>query len=236
MPLIGITSDSTEINGRETYFVYTAYANAVKQCNGIPVLLVNTKAAGFTVERIDGLVIAGGDFDIPAAMYGEDAVVETKTCPERTRFESEVYTESLKRGIPVLGICGGMQLINVIAGGSLFQDIKKRVPDSLDHLHGNHEIILKSGTLLSGIIKQNRIITNTNHHQSVKKTGKGVIVSAKAEDGIIEAIELKDFPGILGVQWHPERMDAEMLSIYRWLITQALKYRKTRSGLHISHI
>ncbi len=225
MPLIGITSDSREINDKQAYFVYKAYADAVEKCNGIPVLITYTANAKALVDRIDGLIVTGGGFDIPPAMYGEEPIMPLKTIPERTAFESAVYIESLKKDIPVLGICGGMQLINVIAGGSLYQDIKKQVPYSRDHTKGEHVISITHGSLFSRIIRQNRPTTNTSHHQSIKEPGKGIAVSAKADDGIIEAIELKDFKKVLGIQWHPERMGQDMLQIYQWFVTMAQKFR-----------
>jgi putative glutamine amidotransferase len=226
-PLIGITSDLQEINDKQAYFVYRAYADAVGKYNGIPVLITYTGNAKVIVDRLDGLVITGGGFDIPPAMYGEQAIMPLKTIRERTALESSLYVESLKKGIPVLGVCGGMQLINVIAGGSLYQDIKKQAPGNpdhfIDHSKGSHGVTVKPNTFLHGIIGKNRTTINTSHHQAVKEPGKDIIVSAKAGDGIIEAIEHGDFPNVLGVQWHPERMGQDMPSIYKWLVAAAQK-------------
>ena len=228
MPLIGITSDIQTFNDKQAYFVYKAYTDAIERFNGIPVLLTYTNYVNELVNKIDGLVITGGDFDIPPAMYGEEAIVPVKTLPQRTAFEPAVYIEALKKGIPVLGVCGGMQLINVVAGGTLYQDIKLQLKTNIDHSSGTHNVIIeKKDTILQGIIKKHNLITNTSHHQSVKEPGEGVVASARAEDGVIEAIELKDFPYVLGVQWHPERMENDMLSIYQWLVVQA----QTKKGV-----
>ena len=220
-PLIGITADAGEINNRPSFFIYKAYTQAVERAGGIPVLLTETAKVQALVKRIDGLVITGGGFDIPPAMYGEEPLIELTTIPERTAFESAVYTESLKKGIPVLGVCGGMQLINVIAGGSLYQDIKKQAPASRDHSKGDHRITLEPHTILYGIIGKNTATANTSHHQAIKEPGKEIIVSARADDGVIEAIEHRDFPYVLGVQWHPERMGDDMLKIYAWFVARA---------------
>ncbi len=224
-PFIGITADTGEINNRPSFFIYKAYTQAVEHAGGIPVLLTDTAKIQGLVERIDGLVITGGNFDISPAMYGEQPVMALQTVPERTAFEAAVYIESLKRGIPVLGVCGGMQLINVIAGGSLYQDIKIQAPKSYDHSKGEHGIAITHHTTLHAFIKKDRTTINTSHHQAIKEPGKGITVSAKADDGIIEAIEHRDFPNVLGVQWHPERMGQDMLSIYKWLVTATSERR-----------
>lgn len=220
-PFIGITADVRELNKKQAYVVYRSYADAVEKENGLPVFIPYTGRVKDLVDRIDGLVITGGDFDIPPAMYGEEPVMDLRTVPERTAFESAVYTESLKKGIPVLGVCGGCQLINVLAGGSLYQDIKKQVSKSLDHGKGEHRVCVSHGTILHNILVQNKTMTNSSHHQAVKEPGRGVIVSARSDDGIVEAIELKDYRNVLGMQWHPERMGQDMLLIYRWLVTKA---------------
>ncbi|MCL4477606.1 MAG: gamma-glutamyl-gamma-aminobutyrate hydrolase family protein [Deltaproteobacteria bacterium] len=218
-PLIGITVDLGKINDKNAYFVYRSYADAVEQCGGIPILLVYTKAVTAMVKRIDGLVITGGGFDIPPSMYGENNIYNLKTNPERTGFESQLLMEALKRHIPVLGVCGGMQLINVISGGSLYQDIKTQIPHALNHSSGEHEINIEQNTLLYSIINNQNILINTSHHQSVKEPGNGVIISAKSSDGVAEAIELSYYPDVVGVQWHPERIQDN--SVYEWLVKRA---------------
>ncbi len=223
IPLIGVTSDITGINNKQAYFAYKAYTDAIEKSNGIPVLLTYTNYVKILACRLAGLVITGGDFDIPPAMYGEQPIMSLKKMHERTAFESAIYIEALKKGIPVLGVCGGMQLINVIAGGSLYQDIKIQVPKSHNHSKGEHGIVIEHHTILHTLIKQDKTKTNTSHHQAIKEPGRGITVSAIADDGIIEAVEPKDFPNVLGVQWHPERMGEDMLSIYEWLVTAAQK-------------
>jgi putative glutamine amidotransferase len=225
VPLIGVTSDIKEINNKQAYFVYKAYTDAIEKSNGIPVLLTYTDYVKALANRLDGLVITGGDFDIPPAMYGEQPITSLKKMQERTTFESAMYIEALKKGIPVLGVCGGCQLINVIAGGSLYQDIKAQMQTNLDHTKGSHDVKIEPNTTLHGIIGQDRTTVNTSHHQAVKTLGKDIIVSAIADDGIIEAIEHRDFPHVLGIQWHPERMGQDMLPIYKWLVTAASERR-----------
>ncbi|MGB9736070.1 MAG: gamma-glutamyl-gamma-aminobutyrate hydrolase family protein [bacterium] len=222
-PIVGITPDRKDINNRRAYFTYKAYVDAIEESNGIPIILTYTGNAKALIEQIDGLLITGGNFDIPPEMYGEKPILPLKTIKERTLFESNIYIEALKKGIPVLGVCGGMQLINVIAGGSLYQDIKTQIKTNIDHGNGTHQVNIKPRSILHKILRQSRLTTNTSHHQAIKKPGKGVIVSARAVDGIIEAIELKEFPDVIGVQWHPERMQENVNLIYRWLVTSAQK-------------
>jgi putative glutamine amidotransferase len=221
IPLIGITADTGDINSRPSYFIYKAYILAVERAGGIPVLLTETPQVHDLVGRLDGLVISGGNFDISPALYGEAPLMNLVTLPDRTAFEAAVYIESLIKGVPVLGICGGCQLINVIAGGSLYQDIKLQVPASRDHTQGEHLVVIEPRTTLHSILGQDSTPANTSHHQAVREPGRDIIVSARAGDGVIEAIEHRDFPNVLGIQWHPERMDQDMQGIYRWLVAQA---------------
>ncbi len=231
-PLIGITPDSDEVHDKRAYFVYRSYADAVEKYGGIPVLLTYTSGVKELADWMDGLVITGGNFDIPPAMYGEEPLARLREMPERTAFESALYLESLKRRLPVLGICGGCQLINVVAGGSLYQDIahqsRPRGGHPVDHARGTHRIAVGPHTTLAQVLKRTRALTNTSHHQAVKDAGRGVVVSAHASDGVPEAIELNEFPNVLGVQWHPERMGAGMLSIYGWLVARAREYTNRR--------
>jgi putative glutamine amidotransferase len=129
---------------------------------------------------------------------------------ERTESEMIVLEEAINRNIPVLGICGGMQLINVFFGGSLYQDINSQLPKALNHENGSeHEISIEDDTILKRIIHAERFAAKSHHHQSVKVLGKGLRVNAKSSDGIIEGIEApRSF--ILGIQWHPEVDEGEI--------------------------
>jgi putative glutamine amidotransferase len=160
---------------------------------------------------IDGLVITGGAFDIPPSFYGESDVHPTVELKEqRTAFEFAITRAAVERDIPVLGICGGQQLLNVVLGGSLIQHIPDAVPNALAHEQPNprtepgHTVSIAKDSLLHRIVGKTEISVNSAHHQAVKKAAPGAIVNALAPDGVIEGIELPGKRFCLGVQWHPE--------------------------------
>lgn len=159
------------------------------------------------LERIDGLLLTGSGPDIDPESYGERRRFPFKTVhPKRFLLERELFRQALKKNMPILGICGGMQLMNVAAGGSLYQDIKGQIPKAMQHQRGGkpaHLIEVKQGTLLSKILKGNRLRVNSAHHQGVKQVAPGYVVNAEADDGVIEGIEAVGYPFVLGVQWHP---------------------------------
>lgn len=129
---------------------------------------------------------------------------------ERTIFEYKLIESCLKNNKPLLAICGGEQLLNVVMGGTLFQDINEEVETNIEHEQknprneGSHSIEIVNNTKLAGIVKTNKIFVNSAHHQAVKKVGKDLIVNANSDDGIIEGIEHKNLKFCIGVQWHPE--------------------------------
>jgi putative glutamine amidotransferase len=160
---------------------------------------------------LDGLLISGGDFDIHPSFYGEKPIAGLgKIKHERTQFELELARCALTRDLPMLGICGGAQAINVALGGSLYQDIATQNPNAGEHQKskkketGGHRIRIEIGTCLRQIIKRRTLEVNTTHHQAVKALGKGLIINATAEDGVIEGIESARHSFVLGLQWHPE--------------------------------
>jgi putative glutamine amidotransferase len=128
----------------------------------------------------------------------------------RTEFELEVTEQALKKDLPVLGICGGAQAINVALGGSLYQDIATQIPGAGAHEQsarkerGGHRVDIAAGSRLHAIVERRKLEVNTTHHQAVKDVGHGLVVNATAEDGVIEGIESTRHRWILGVQWHPE--------------------------------
>ena len=228
---IGVTLDVDE--GDRCYRIKRAYLDAVLAAGGLPVLLPHAEAvAAAYLALLDGLVVTGGDFDVPPELYGEARRTECGTCkPERTRFEKELLEAALASGLPVLGICGGMQLLNVVRGGTLYQDLPSEAgvegheqPPPKDA--PTHPVKVAAGTLLwrhlGPGVPEHRV--NSTHHQAVREPGTGVLVAATAPDGTIEAIELPDLPFAMGVQWHPEAVlkhDARHAGLFAGLVEAA---------------
>ncbi|WHQ47067.1 MAG: gamma-glutamyl-gamma-aminobutyrate hydrolase family protein [Candidatus Midichloria sp.] len=216
-PIIGITVDFLNHKSYSKYPWYALkknYADAISSFGGVPILLsCNTRNIADYVKIIDGLIITGGDFDIDPHYYGQNITSETvRINSTRTNFEIEILRQFLDLNRPVLGICGGMQLINIIKGGSLIQDIAEEMGSSF-HKQGmpkhitTHTARIKNGTILHNILQKEIIDVNTSHHQAVKTLGDGVILSAEAPDKIIEAVEIPDYKFCLGIQWHPEYLE-----------------------------
>lgn len=220
-PLIGITPDirtprpgPSGNKSEPVIILQERYARAILDGGGAPVILAVTSsrtAIRQFIDHLDGIIVSGGNFDIHPKYYGEEpmaALGEVKQ--ERTEFELELISLALHRDLPLLGVCGGAQAINVVLGGSLYQDIATQAPHSLEHQRGDlkeqggHKIKINDGTKLKQIVGREQLEVNTTHHQAVKTVGKGLIVNATAEDGIIEGIESPKHSFVLGLQWHPE--------------------------------
>ncbi len=155
--------------------------------------------------------MTGGNFDINPILYGEKPLEPLREIKkQRTQFELELISLALERDLPILGVCGGQQAINVVLGGSLYQDIARQVPHALEHeqttpkVKSSHSINILPETKLHRIVRCKVLKVNTTHHQAVKDPGRGLITNATAEDGIIEGIESQEHSFVLGVQWHPE--------------------------------
>jgi putative glutamine amidotransferase len=163
------------------------------------------------LAMLDGLVVTGGAFDVDPALYGAAERHGTVKLKERrTRFEWAITQGAVNLNLPLLGICGGQQLLNVVLGGTLIQHIPDALPTALAHEQPNprtepgHEVIVVPGTLLHRITGTERLPVNSAHHQAAERVGPGIVASGRAPDGIIEAIEDPRRPFCLGVQWHPE--------------------------------
>lgn len=204
-PVIGITTDLKD----EHFLIEDKYALVLSKSGGVPLLIPSiTGDTGLlenTVERIDGLLLPGSR-DMDPKFYNEEPGPEIRPMSiERTETEFALLDLALTRGIPVLGICGGMQLINVHFGGSLYQDIRAFVQSALPHEKGAvHVIEVSEGSRLAEITGESRFEVKSYHHQAVNRIGKGLKASAAAPDGIVEGIESGSGPFVLGVQWHPE--------------------------------
>ena len=234
-PLIGLPLDSDEgegISRTARYGLRANYADAIAEAGGMPVGLPHAPdAVEAYADRLDALVVTGGAFDVDPAMFGADVKHATVTLkPNRTSFELGITKAMLQRKKPVLGICGGQQLLNVILGGTLIQHIEDEVKDSLLHEQPNprsqpgHAVKVTPGSLLHKIAGEAEIKVNSAHHQAVKSVGPGIVVNAVASDGVIEGIEDPRLPFCIGVQWHPEfRIAAADKKLFQALIAAAAK-------------
>ena len=212
--LIGVTLDSEQPGGYSKFPWYALrqnYCEAVVNAGGLPVPLPHEpEQAEAYLDRLDG-IITGGAFDVDPAMFGADSRHATvKTKERRTAFELALTQGALKRDMPVLGICGGQQLLHVILGGKLHQHIPDAVANALAHEQPNprnepgHSVRIVPDTLLHRLAQVDTMQVNSAHHQAASDEPKGVIVNATAEDGVIEGIEAPAYRFCLGVQWHPE--------------------------------
>lgn len=214
-PLIGLSLDSEEAGGWSKmpwYALRQNYCAAVAASGGLPVALPHeAEAAEAYLDKLDGLVITGGAFDVDPSLFGADSKHATvKTKDARTRFELAILNGALARDLPILGICGGQQLLNVALGGTLIQHIPDSVPDALPHEQPNprteagHSVTLVQGTRLHAICGADELQVNSAHHQAAAEVGDGVVINARAPDGVIEGIEAPDRRFCIGVEWHPE--------------------------------
>ncbi len=217
-PVIGITLDSEPASPPGTgYSLYPWYAlrenymDSIADAGGLPVALAHHAAlAGEMLGRLDALVVTGGAFDVDPDLYGGGARHETVTLKAgRTAAELALLRGALARDMPVLGICGGQQLLAVALGGTLIQHIPDAVPEGLPHEQPNprhqagHAVEIVPGTLLAGIVGAATMQVNSSHHQAVREAGSAR-VNARAPDGVIEGIEDPAYRFCLGLQWHPE--------------------------------
>jgi putative glutamine amidotransferase len=214
-PVVGVTLDSEPAGGyakQSWYALRQNYCDVVAAAGGLPVGLPHEpEFADHYLALIDGLIVTGGAFDVDPALYGAVERHRTVTLKEcRTRFEWAVTQGAVERDLPVLGICGGQQLLNVVLGGTLSQHIPDEVPGALAHEQPNprtepgHDVMVLAGSLLHRITGADVLAVNSAHHQAAERAGDGVVVSATSPDGVIEAIEDPRRRFCLGVQWHPE--------------------------------
>ena len=214
-PLIGLTLDAEPAGGWSKlpwYALRQNYFSAVIAAGGLPVALPHTpELAAEYLDAVDGLLVTGGAFDVDPGLWGGGAPHPRVTLkPGRTDFELAATRHALAQDQPVLGICGGQQLLAVALGATLIQHIPDELPSDIAHEQPNprtepgHAVEITPGTLLARITGATRMAVNSAHHQAVKAVGAGLIVNAVAPDGLIEGIEGTAHRFALGVQWHPE--------------------------------
>lgn len=226
-PLIGVTPWYDY--EKEMPFVRKGYFEGIMEAGGLPVLLpytTNPEILGQALDRCDGLLLTGGP-DVDPALYGEkNLACNGFISPERDALEIFLTNRALAENRPILGICRGMQVMNVAGGGTLYQDIGSQLghPEKLKHSQEapkwfpTHEITLEKGSRVRSWFDAGVARVNSFHHQAVKASAKGYSSTAHAPDGVAEAMEHDSHPFAVGVQWHPElmwQMDSTVLRMFR---------------------
>jgi len=218
-PLILATTSSDPQRYRTPYVVLgSPYLEAVEKVGGTPLLLTpahSELSREHLLDLADGLMLTGGE-DVAPSRYGEEPHPKLETVNfARDEMEFEALRAALERGMPVLAICRGMQLLNVALGGTLYQDLPSQLGGDLLHEQDApidqrwHEAKVEPGSRLERIFGQETLHINSFHHQAVKELAPELRALAWASDGIVEAVEAPAYPWVFGVQWHPERGEAE---------------------------
>ncbi|MCL4486405.1 MAG: gamma-glutamyl-gamma-aminobutyrate hydrolase family protein [Nitrospirae bacterium] len=238
--LIGITTDYAPAEpGRDPrYFLKSSYVSYFRE-EGVRVVLLPFLSSDFTDDWtfLDGIVLSGSGPDIPPHFYGEEKTwLPGLWMPEeRVNFELSLLRLSEREGMPLFGICGGFQTMNVLRGGTLVQDLLTERPGGLAHQESKHPVTLGPlwGRLAEreGKIRENQVLVNSFHHQGVKRLGERLEIEAVSGDNLVEGFRDPDHPFFAGVQWHPERMPEgdDFSRILRDTFLDAcLKYRTGR--------
>lgn len=218
-PLIAITGSIRHHDGADRAGVNASYARSIAQAGGIPIILtpaIGPAAAVEALEPANGLVLTGGHDVDPEWYEAAPSPALGPLDPARDEFELAVFEAALKRRIPILGICRGLQVINVAMGGTLWQDLPSERPGEVQHDSEvsrdarTHHVLVKEPSHLALALGTGRLVTNSFHHQAIRDLAPGLQVTAWAEDGVIEGVEENGAGGwLLAVQWHPEEFHQE---------------------------
>ena len=219
-PIIGVTPDFNpgtrkDMGGKEpTYFLRARYLQAIQETGGVPIVLPLVRGQGHhqqLLEGLDGLLVTGSGWDLAPELYGErQRYPFQRMSEERAQLELGLSQLAFSLKVPTLGICGGMQSMNVALGGTLIQDIPSQFQTKLQHSPKKsatkmaHAIRIEPKSWLHRLAKKQTIQVNSSHHQSVKAVPSTLQVTAVSSDGVIEAFESASHPFWVGVQWHPE--------------------------------
>ena len=217
------------------------YVESVTQSGGVPLLLpcaLEPESIKQLLGRLDGLIVSGGG-DLDPSFYRENPHEGLGTVdPFRDALDAAIIPAALEReGLPVLGICRGIQVLNVFCGGTLYQDLSMRENTALQHRqhaprdHASHEAEIEPDTMLAGALDAATVRVNSFHHQAVRDVAPDFVVSARAPDGVIEGIELPDHRFCVAVQWHPEHMalrHQHAQRLFRALVVAAEHARQKR--------
>lgn len=210
MTVVAVTAHRTTPKG-EAVHLNTPYVTALERAGLLPLVLPTSLIpanAGLALQAVSGLVLSGGE-DVDPARYGARPHPELgRTDQARDEVEATLARAALAMRLPVLAICRGVQILNVALGGTLYQDLPSECPGPIGHAAGEHEVMVDPLSLLSRTVKAQRIRTNSRHHQALRDIAPPLTVVARAADGVVEGVELRQPDGqwLVGVQWHPEDM------------------------------
>jgi len=234
-PIIGISANFIE--DKQQIMIRETYTNAVIAAGGLPFILPTVsddKVIGDLLDAMDGLLLTGGG-DVDPACYNEARKPECgEASPRRDDFEFRIARKALELRMPVFGICRGIQVLNVVYGGKLVQDLpsafsipleRHRQPEPYNAYW--HEVFLTEGGLLSRIAGITKTMTNSMHHQAIDVLGSSLVIEGTTADGIIEAVSDKENPAVFGVQFHPEYLteNSEFAqALFSYFVKQAAEY------------
>jgi putative glutamine amidotransferase len=243
-PVIGLLTrpdHSAAWSGYRLYGQGAVYSQAVALAGGAPVLIpleLGKSAWRSLYERLDGLLLPGG-VDMDPAHYGEARHPDLGEVDDALDAAELVLTRwALEEDLPLLGICRGIQTLNVAAGGSLYQDLPAQFPGALQHRfsppeyprdHRGHTVHIQAGSRLAQVLETLDLPVNSRHHQAVKEAAPGFVVAARAPDGVIEGLEKPGARFCVGVQWHPESLaagDPQMLALFEAFVQAAFASRR----------
>jgi putative glutamine amidotransferase len=241
-PLIGITTDrSFNKHAHAQLEIPEDYTRAISQAGALPLLIplgLTAEQLAELVQTLDGILFSGGG-DIDPLSYGSwPHPLVTSVDADRDRLEVCLFNLARQAGLPILGICRGLQLFDVAMGGSLYEDLADQRPDTLPHDlspaqprdYLAHPVELASGSRLVEILSEGPLQVNSLHHQGINRLADGLRATALAPDGLVEGIEIPDYPFGLAVQWHPECLleHACMRRLFSAFCTAARSYRDER--------
>lgn len=233
-PVIGITA---RVEKDQTYTLDPIYGRAILQSGGLPLIvpIVDEEDIPALCERLDGLIVTGGG-DINPLLYGEEPHPSLGAVyPGSDKYEKHLILEFLKLDKPFMGMCRGLQMLNVALGGTNYQDLEAEYEgDKLyQHLqlamrtHRTHSVVLEEDSRLFDIMGEKEFAVNSFHHQGVRKVSDKLKVAARAKDGMVEALESEDYQFVLGIQWHPEEFalqdDQPSINIFDRFVEECLK-------------
>jgi putative glutamine amidotransferase len=243
-PIIGIGSDVQHVEGkRDRAFTYLTYIDSLRRAGAVPVLIPpQPENAAELVEGLDGILLAGGD-DCDPGLYGQERHPKVTELMDERRQSNDLTLARMarERGIPTLGICLGLQMMNVAAGGTLVQDIDSAIDTEIQHVskpenRARHDVIVEQGTKLASMVPAVELNVNSSHHQAIGQIADGLRVTAHAPDGIVEGLEDPRHPFYIGVQWHPEDMSGEgsAATLFGAFVEAAREYAESRRNAAVA--